>query len=178
MHKPLLIGFAGLVVLLVSCSTNKDGSPTATSTTSESRMTDPTSESKPLASLDSCTLLDKALDGRDFPDGERVDISSENGCQTNKPQVASYSLNLISGATLSQWADADNAHKGSINERSAIQEPSEETAGCAVAMKISSDAIASVGVSRSNGSTDKACDLVTEVAETIEPMLPGGNGEG
>jgi len=166
----------GVSILTASCNPTPEGSPSATATSpSNSTSIESTPTTETFAEIDSCFILDRAMQGKGFPSGESDDIGSDNGCQTNKPQVASYSLDLITNAGLSQWADTAKAHKGSINGRDAVQEPYDDSVGCAVAMEISSNAIASVGISRSNGTVEEACDRVTEVAETVETMLPDGN---
>lgn len=112
------------------------------------------------------------MQGKDFPAGEPDNYGSDNGCQTNNPDIASYSLDLITDASLSDWANENIAHRGSIEGRTAVRQPQGDD-GCAVAMKVSSQAIASVGVT-ADPDTDEACNMVTEIAKKVEPMLPGG----
>lgn len=161
------------IASLNGCTNSEAGTPSPSHrTAATTHTTEVGSQADPYGHLDSCDLLDKALDDKDFPPGERVDIESDNGCQAHNPDIAAISLNLTTDATLSRWADEELAHRGSIHGRTAVQEP-EGDDGCAVAMKVSSQAIASVGAT-TDVDTDEACDMVTEVAKKVEPMLPGG----
>lgn len=131
----------------------------------------------PFASIQSCDLLDKAMQSKDFPPGEPDTIGSENGCQTNKPQVASYRLDLVAGKSLKDFgSDPSNLHDGTVNGRESVQKRGglDTEGACDIAMKVPPKSLAIAGITRTNGSTAKACDLATDLAKKIEPMLPGG----
>src|SRR5699024_11517707 len=66
------------------------------------------------------------------------------------------------------------SHEGSINKRDAIQEKKENPPGCAIAMKVSDDSFVYVMVTRMNGTPSDSCELITNLAEKVEPMLPDG----
>lgn len=179
-HVVLPVAILSVVSLSTACTNNVKGSATPTGelrTTTTSNLTDdtPTTGDSSLDDMDSCDILDKAIQGKDFPPGKRDDVGSDNSCQTVKPQMASYSLTIFTDASLQDWPlDTHNSHEGSINDRYAIQEEKKDPPGCAVAIEVSENSFVDVMVTRTTGDTDKSCDLVTDLAEKVEPMLPGG----
>jgi len=153
---------------------NRTSGTTSTTTTNTVSST-AQAESSSLSNLNSCDLLDRAMQGKDFPPGIRDDIGSDNSCQTNKKQEASYSLTILTDAPMEDWPiDPTNSHEGSINKRDAIQEKKENPPGCAIAMKVSDDSFVYVMVTRMNGTPSDSCELITNLAEKVEPMLPDG----
>lgn len=172
---------AAVAALLAGCSDAPAGEAMPTGNAGSSISTSSSSagnnHATPFAGMQACDLLDKALQSKELPPGEPDDIGSENGCQTNKPQVVSYRLDLMAEASLKKWGnDPNNLHDGQINGRPAVQE--REIKGvegsCGIAMKVPPKSVASVGIVGPNDNTKESCNLVTKVAEKIEAMLPGG----
>lgn len=170
-----------ILVATTACATKSSGDPVSTSEPSDSlishsRSTSQTSQN-PFTGIQSCKLLNKALDDFDFPEGARDDTAGPNGCQAQKVDYGVVGFSLQSGGTLADYPnDPSHAHRGDINGRSSIIESEGIGAegACGVAMEVPPQSRAIIEVTLQTGSTDEACDFVKEVGESIEPMLPNG----
>ncbi|SNR68779.1 Protein of unknown function [Haloechinothrix alba] len=133
----------------------------------------------PLDGLEACDLLDDALEGEGFPPGEVETAGGENGCMSSKSGTGTAGLDLQPGYVYDEFVfDKEKLHLGTVNQRHAMQIRDAIGAGgsCNVSMEVRPDSRAVVGVNMRHGDTDEACAFVEELAERLEPMLPGGPG--
>lgn len=176
-----LVALATAVVVasVSSCSESSGRAlPTANHPSSQATTATgtPKTQANPFTGFKACELLDKAMAGMGFPPSEVSIAGSNNGCQTSKPQVATYALYLQPSYPLGKFGDnPSKLHDGQINGRNAVlrRENGGSDGACDIAMAVPPADTAIVGL-QYNGSTDKACDLVKQLAKKIEPMLPGG----
>lgn len=170
-----------LVVATTACATKSSGDPVSTNEPSDSLTSPPRSTSQtsqnPFTGIQSCKLLNEALNDFDFPEGERNDTAGPDGCQAQKLDYGVVGFSLQSGGTLADYPnDPSRAHRGNINGRPSIIESEGIGAdgACGVAMEVPPQSRAIIEVTLQTGSTDEACDFVKDVGESIEPMLPNG----
>jgi hypothetical protein len=173
------ISIVAVAVVLSGCSDERGGTPLPALTNSHS--SGPAESNSPsqevFGELKACEVLDKALDSQGFPPAVVDQAGGDNGCDTSKPRVASVALSLQPDLGIQDTnADPTKIYEGKVNGRPAVQirEPLGSTGGCGIMIKVTENSRAHVTAAY-NGTTDKACQFITEVAEKVEPQLPKGN---
>ncbi|UJW28688.1 hypothetical protein L3Q67_25840 [Saccharothrix sp. AJ9571] len=145
--------------------------PSEVTAAATSNVTPPAS----LRDLNACSILDNALEGKDFPRAEDSDIGSNNGCRSNKMgNSTALDLDDQQGVDDVRAAPA-RIHDGSINGRRILQvKENGGTEGmCQIMLEVSTESRAMVTVTfGSRGDTDQACAEALSTAEAIEPQLP------
>jgi hypothetical protein len=174
-----MLSVIAVAVVLSGCSDESGGTPLPVPTNSISsgpKGSSSTSEGV-FGDLDACEVLDKALNGQSFPPAIVDKAGGDNGCDTSKPRVASVALSLQPDLGIQETnADPAKIHVGKINNRPAVQvrEPLGSTGGCGIMIEVTENSRAHV-TAAFNGTTEEACQFITDVAKKVEPQLPKGN---
>ncbi|MDV6012311.1 DUF3558 domain-containing protein [Haloechinothrix sp. LS1_15] len=125
--------------------------------------------------LDSCEILDVALEGEGFDPGEPPDVRSDRSCRSRKLGDVSVTVEL--GETPFDLLEGE-VYEGTVNGRDARMaiNPIEGASDghCGISMKVDESERALVLVTQSNRDTDEACDYAERIAERVEVQLPGG----
>ncbi|SNR68764.1 Protein of unknown function [Haloechinothrix alba] len=178
----LFVG-ATAFVLLVACAQSSDGNPSAEPAGDENREqnrpSEPDKAAEVFAGVESCDLLDDVLRGEDFPPGEESTAGGENACQSSKSEFAAVGLNLQSDYAYDELSYApEKIFPGDVNDRPAnqVREAIGAEGSCDVSLHVEPNSRAIVSVSLRESDTDEACAFVEELAERLEPMLPGDAG--
>lgn len=166
------------------------GSPAAgpTSETSASQSATPPPQTSaaaaPTASLDACTLLQRATIEKEFADfapfqeGKREDSSDVRGCTWyNETETANDPRLQVDVAIRDRQGvkDAQDAGGGVstgtlASGREAAQIPIPSTKGCIIALAVGPTSRVDITV----GVHEKACDMASAMADLVDPKLPKG----
>ncbi|MDT8911150.1 hypothetical protein [Amycolatopsis sp. PS_44_ISF1] len=168
-----IIPTLALLCVLTACSDQLGGQPAPISA-------DPSSSSatggdNPLAGMNPCATLDRALTGQGFPAAAPTAADPEHSCATDKPQTGGLTLQLQDGRAINEnLTDPSKTQTGRVHDRAAILEPGilGTDGGCSVIMEVKPKSRAIVTGSLSTGTTDQACTFTRTAAEAVEPLLP------
>lgn len=173
-----LVAFS--LVLLASCTDLRPGTPSpVVESTGTASATPPsgTSDSSigAFGELKACDVLNRALNGQDFPPGEPSTIGSGNGCQSPKSGLF-VALDLDDKQGIEDLRAPDSKKfDAKVNGRVAIQlkDAMNVGNGCQLAMKVATKARAMVTVSTGGAKTvDETCEIAGTIAVAVEPQLP------
>ncbi|MFI6030766.1 DUF3558 family protein [Amycolatopsis magusensis] len=164
------------LAFLAGCTSGQGGQAQPVSTPQDApASSEITASPQGLHGLKACAVLDKALQGRDFPPGEADNVGSANGCSASKFGSAT-SLNLDDRQGIDDLdADPAKAHDGKINGRPIrqVREIDGDEATCLVLLEVTAKVRAMVSVTLgTQGSTEQACSDAFSIAQAVEPQLP------
>ncbi|GAA1940536.1 DUF3558 family protein [Amycolatopsis minnesotensis] len=161
---------ATLALAAGGCSTAVQGTPTPSNPAPQAG----SSEANPLASVVSCDLLGKILQGLDYPPAAPDIINKKQACSTHKPGGANVLLQVSPGFAYDERRTNPSKTKvGDIHGRKAIQvrDLGGAPRGCDVKLEVKPHSNVSITVI-SETTTEQDCSLVDELATRLEPMLP------
>lgn len=182
---------AGLALLATGCATQSPGSasPADEGSSTPSNLEPSTSNPAPIVNsrdMDPCDLLssEEVVEFGNFKPPSRQEMGGARGCdflpdrgdESDRREESEGSLPTIGvgirdeqgiGDAVDQGYGVDN---GEFNGRPAAKIPA-EGGGCIIALALTDTSRVDVGVTGID--TDKACQLVEQVTEIVEPKLPG-----
>lgn len=169
-------GIAGLCLLalgLAGCSTDGQAKPAPSVPPVSSAAASSSAQADPFAGMKACDVLNQVLQGTGMPPGEPERYGGDNGCQSNKPQEAAISLYLVPDRNYDDLNDSlETQHRGDVSGRPSIMIKGQQRGGCDISMQVAGGSRAIIGVMRSVGTTEQACQMVEELAAKIDPLLP------
>ncbi|WP_277068793.1 DUF3558 domain-containing protein [Saccharomonospora viridis] len=176
---------AGLALLATGCATQSPGSasPADEGSSTPSNLEPSTSNPAPIVNsrdMDPCDLLssEEVVEFGKFKPPSRQEMGGARGCNffPDRGDESGEQLPTIItsirdeqgvGDAVDQGYGVDN---GDFNGRPAAKIPA-EGGGCIIALALTDTSRVDVGVTGID--TDKACQLVEQVTEIVEPKLPG-----
>ncbi|RSM66133.1 DUF3558 family protein [Amycolatopsis sp. WAC 01376] len=183
MKKLLLVPLTAAAFVLVACSTEKPGIPSAAPSSpaqgGESTAPTATTGGADPASIDPCSLLgvaDLASYGT-FKAPVPKDAGGARGCDfTKEAETAADAVTLGVDIRDKQGVDSvvdggNGKTTGNVNGRKAVLVP-KPPSGCLMALEIGASARADVVVVASD--PEKSCGMAEKIADIVEPKLPKG----
>ena len=185
-HRITAVVAAACATLALAACTSRVGgqaNPSPAAGTNTSSSTTPSGDpGNPFASLNPCSLLDRALAGAGFPPAVPTVADAKESCAANKPRAGDVSpvdlaLSLQPGRGYrNNVGNPSQASEGQVNGRAAVEErePQHSPGQCGIWLEVKPASRALVLVT-SGSDTANACKLVEGFAEKIEPLLPKTN---
>ncbi|MFK0246738.1 DUF3558 family protein [Amycolatopsis azurea] len=182
MKKLVLVPLAAAALVLVACSTEKPGTPSAVPSSPApggSSTAPTTSGGADPASIDPCALLgvaDLASYGT-FKAPVPQDDAGARGCEFTKEaataaDAVTLGVDIRDKQGVDSVADSGNGKTtGKVNGRKAVLVP-KPPSGCLMALELGASARADIVVVASD--PEKACGMAEKIADIVEPKLPKG----
>lgn len=172
-----------LGVALAGCTTDHDGTPTATTTTDSGSTSAPSSGSQTASddwwkTANACNLLDQTTaSGLGYPQPGQIQDGHPSNCAWTASDGSTFVISLQGqpydslSPTLGQLSDV------TIAGRPAKQATPDKTGvrSCSLAIEATKGSDAFIDVDTISATTEQACALATTVGTAIAPKLPSGS---